>query len=150
MSLDTLFRLPSPEWAGTLVSLALAIVSAAAALYSSVAVPWAAAPEAATAATFDEYGKPRTRVSADGYHAFQHLSEVRQRDPAKGLGRVTWLVAGPMTALGVVGGLQVPNVGWLYTVGPILVAAIVDWIAVLALGRTARKAADARIRAMMS
>jgi len=56
--LDAFFRLPSPEWAATLVSLTLGVVSAAAAIYSSVAVPWAASLGAATAATFDQYKRP--------------------------------------------------------------------------------------------
>jgi hypothetical protein len=53
-----------------------------------------------------------------------------------------------MTVLGAIGGLHIPNVGWLYTVGPNLVAAIVEGFAVLALGQAARKEVGARITPM--
>lgn len=146
--LDAFFRLPSPEWAATLVSLTLGVVSAAAAIYSSVAVPWAASLGAATAATFDQYKRPLLISGDNGYKAYVHLSEVRKRDPRPGLGWITVAIAIPMTILGVIAGLQVPNVGWVYTVGPILVAATVEGVAILALGRTARKEADARLKQM--
>jgi hypothetical protein len=146
--LDAFFRPPSPEWAGTLVGLALGVVSAAAAIYSSVAVPWAASLEAATSATFDQYKKPLLTSGDDGYKAYLRLSEVRKRDPRPGLGKITGAIAIPMTVLGGIAGLQVPNVGWLYTVGPILVAGIVEGFAILALGRVARREADSRLKQM--
>jgi hypothetical protein len=145
VSFDTWLALPTPDWAGSLVGLALAIVSAAAAVYASAHVAWVAELEAAVDATMDEQGNPRGRRTAEGARAYAQLGKIRGRDPAKGLGRVALLVSGLMTVVGVIAGLQIPNVGWVYTVVPVLVAAGVSLGAVFVPGRSARREADARI-----
>ncbi|MDQ3346032.1 MAG: hypothetical protein M3473_07020 [Chloroflexota bacterium] len=74
--------------------------------------------------------------------------EVRDRDPGKGVGAVVLAIAGLMTTLGIVGGLQIPNVGWLFTVVPVVVAACVAMAAALIPGRRERPAADKRLGEM--
>jgi hypothetical protein len=145
--MDNWFRLPTPEWAGSLVSLALAIVSAGAALYSSAVVPWAAELAAAIGSTKDDNDRPLDPRSREGAKAIRRLNQVRAKDPRKGLGLVALLVSIPMTLLGIIGGLQIPNVGWLYTVVPVLVAAGVALIAAFIPGRSERAAADAVLHA---
>jgi hypothetical protein len=147
MNLDALFALPTKDWAGSLVSLALAIVSAAAAIYSGAVVPWAAELATATAAMVGQNGKPLDPSGTDGARARVHLVEVRAKDPAKGIGLVALLLTVPMTILGIIAGLQVPNVGYLYTVFPIALAAGVATVAAIVPGRTERHDADARLKA---
>jgi hypothetical protein len=139
---DVLFALPTPEWAGSLVGLSLAIVSAAAAIYSAAVVPWAAELEAARADNF-VYGQPRDPNSGAGARAKARLREIRGKDPRRGLGIVTLSVAIPMSALGVVAGLQIPKVGLVYTVLPIVISACVAVFAAIYPGQRERRTADA-------
>jgi amino acid transporter len=148
MTLETWFTLPTSDWAGSLVSLSLAIVSAGAALYASLAVPWAAELAAATGATRDANGNPLSPKTTEGARALSRLAEVRDRDPGKGVGAVVLVIVALMTALGVVGGLQIPKVGWLFTVVPVVVAACVAIAAALIPGRRERPAADIRLGEM--
>jgi hypothetical protein len=148
MSLETWFTLPTPEWAGNLVGLALAIVSAGAALYASLVVPWAAELETATDATENENGQLLSPKTTDGARARRRLSEVRRRDPRRGVGLVALSIAVPMTLLGIVAGLQIPDVGWLFSVVPVVISAGVAAMAGLVPGRTERKTADERLREM--
>lgn len=145
--MDTWFRLPTPEWASNLVNLALAIVSAGAALYSSAVVPWAAELAAAIRGTKDDNDQPLDPRSSEGAKALRRLTQVRAKDPRIGLGLVALLVSVPMTFLGIIGGLQIPGVGWLYTVVPVVIAAGVALIAAFIPGRSERAAADAVLRA---
>lgn len=144
--MESWFRLPTADWAGNLVNLALAIVSAGAALYSSAVVPWAAELAAAIAGTKDDNDQPLDPRSSEGAKALRRLTQVRAKDPGKGLGLVALLVSIPMTIFGVVGGLQIPDVGWLYTVLPVLIAAAVALTAAFIPGRSERAAADAILR----
>lgn len=143
MSLETWFRLPSEAWAGSLVGLALGIVSAGAAIFSSAVVPWAAELGAALKGTRDSNDQPINPKTSEGARALRRLAEVRARDPRKGLGRVALGVSIPMTILGVVAGLQIPDSGWLYTVAPVLIAAAVGIGAAFLPGRDERAQADA-------
>jgi hypothetical protein len=146
MNPDLLFALPTKEWAGSLVSLTLAIVSAAAAIYSGAVVPWAAELATATAAMLDGNGQPLDPRSTAGSRAKTHLVEVRAKDPAKGIGLVALLLTVPMTILGLIAGLQIPSVGYLYTIFPIALSAAVAIVAAVVPGRLERKAADARLK----
>jgi hypothetical protein len=147
MNLDALLALPTKEWAGSLVSLSLAIVSAAAAIYSGAVVPWAAELASATRAMVDKNGKPLDPAGTDGARARARLEEVRAKDPAKGIGLVALALSVPMTFLGIIAGLQVPGVGYLYTVFPIALSAGVAIVAAVVPGRTERHKADARLKA---
>jgi peptidoglycan/LPS O-acetylase OafA/YrhL len=148
VSLEAWLTLPTPEWAGNLVGLALAIVSAGAALYASLIVPWAAELGTATDATNDANGQLLNPRTTDGARALGRLSEIRRRDPRNGVGLVALGVALPMTLLGIVAGLQIPNVGWLFTIVPVVISAIVAALAGLVPGRSERKDADERLREM--
>jgi hypothetical protein len=145
VNLESWFTLPTPEWAGSLVGLALAIVSAAAAVYASAHTAWVAELEAAVEATVNDQGEPRGRKTAEGARAYANLKKVRSKDPSKSLGRVALMISGLMTVIGVIAGLQIPKVGLLYTVIPVLVAAGVSLGAVFVPGRSARRDADAQI-----
>jgi hypothetical protein len=140
--------LPTADWAGSLVGLALGVVSAAAAVFSSTHLNWIAELESATDATFDANGGKRVATTADGARAYDRLKKHRARDPTKSIGRIALAVSGFMTVLGVIAGLQIPKVGWFYTIVPILVAALVSVVAVFVPGRSARSSADARLREM--
>ncbi len=142
------FALPTPEWAGSLVGLSLAVVSAAAAVFSSVHLAWIAELEKAIDATVDERGKTRARTTSEGARAYAHLKRHRSRDPKKDVGWIALFVAGFMTALGIIAGAQIPDVGWLFTIVPIGIAALLSVIAVFAPGRDARSAADKRLAEM--
>lgn len=150
MSIEVWTSLPTPEWAATLVSLALATISAGAALHAAVAVPWAAKLESAVAATNDRNGKLHNPATSEGVRSLARLGEVRERDPGKGLGRVILAVVTLMTALGSVGGLQIEGVGWLYSIVPVWVAAGVAVAAVRLPGRRVRGEADRRLTEMRS
>jgi peptidoglycan/LPS O-acetylase OafA/YrhL len=143
-----LFTLPTAAWAGTLVGISLAVVSAIAAVYSSAHLSWVADLDAAVDATTDERGKLRARTTAEGARAYAHLKRHRARDPRRSLGWVAVILAGFMTAIGIVAGLQVPSVGLLFTVAPIALSAAVSFGAVLLPGRASRKAADDRLAAI--
>lgn len=146
MNLETWFLLPSADWAGSLVSLSVAIVSAGAALYSAAVVPWAADLESARRAGMD--GAQRLNPAGDaGSRARLRLIDVRARDPRRGLGLVALLIATPMAVLGVIAALQIPDSGWLYTVVPVAVACIVALIAAFIPGATERREADRLLRA---
>lgn len=132
------FRLPSPEWAGSLLNLSLAVVSAAAAIYSSAVIPWVAELEGAIRQTKDPDGHPLNIATNEGARAVRQLRAVRDRDPARALGIGSLAIAMPMAALGVVAGLQIPNTGLVYTVVPVLVAALVAIGAAFLPGRAAR------------
>lgn len=147
MSLESWFRLPTPEWAGSLVSLSLAIVSAGAALYSAAVVPWAAELAAAVRNTRDDNDEELDPRLSEGARARRRLGQIRAKDPRRGLGLVALLVSIPMTFFGVVAGLQIPSVGWLYTVVPVLVAAAVALVAAFIPGRSERAEADAVLEA---
>ena len=140
---DAWLRLPSPEWAGSLVNLALALISAAAAIYSGALVPWLAELESAIRATRDDNGMPFDPSSREAARARRRLREVRGKDPARGLGVVVVAISAPLTLLGVVAGLQIPNSGYLFTIVPVLAAAAVALGAALLPGRSGRKEADA-------
>jgi hypothetical protein len=144
---DSWFHLPTPDWAGSLVNLALAIVSAGAALYSAAVVPWAAELGAAIRSTKDDNDRPLDPRSFEGAKALRRLSQVRAKDPRNGLGLVALLVSVPMTFFGIIGGLQIPTVGWLYTVVPVVIAAGIALVAAFIPGRSERAAADAVLRA---
>jgi hypothetical protein len=137
------FRLPSPDWAGSLVNLALAIVSAAGAIYSAAVVPWLGELDAAMRSTRDDNGKRFDPASAEAARARRRVREIRGRDPAKGLGVIVLVISIPMAALGIVAGLQIPESGYVYTVLPVVVAAVVAVGAALLPGRQARRDADA-------
>jgi amino acid transporter len=145
MRLEDWFALPTPDWGGTLVGLALALISAGAAVYTSVVVPWTSELESAVAGTVGPDGLVRKPTTGEGARALQHLTEVRHRDPAKGLGVLALIVTTLMTVLGVLGGLQIQSVGWLYTVVPVLVATTVAGVAVVVPGRASRRLADRRL-----
>jgi hypothetical protein len=53
-----------------------------------------------------------------------------------------------MAILGVIGGLQISDVGWLYTVVPVLVATGIAIASMALPGRKERQAADARLTEM--
>jgi hypothetical protein len=146
--MDAWFALPTADWAGSLVSLALAIVSAGAAFYGSLVVPWAAALGAATSASKNQDGKLLDPTSAEGSRALRRLEGVRAEDPRKGVGIVVLSVSALMTALGSIAGLQIPNVGYLYTVVPVVVAAVITVAVALLPGRDERKSADETLRAL--
>jgi peptidoglycan/LPS O-acetylase OafA/YrhL len=130
------------------VALVLAIVSAGAALYASLIVPWAAELRTATDATKDANGELLNPRTTDGARALVRLSEIRRRDPRQGVGLVALGVALPMTLLGIVAGLQIPNVGWLFTIFPVVISAAVAALVGLLPGRSERKEADERLREM--
>jgi hypothetical protein len=142
------FTLPTKEWAGSLVGLSLAVVSAAAAVFSSAHLGWIAELESATDACLDERNKVRLRTTSEGARAYSHLKQHRSSDPKHNVGWVVLFVAAFMTGLGVIAGLQIADVGWLFTIVPIVIAALVSVLAVFAPGRKARTAADARLAEM--
>lgn len=148
MTIDDWFTLPTKEWAGTLVGLSLAVVSAAAAIFSSAHLGWIAELERATDACLDERNKVRLRTTSDGARAYSHLKRHRSRDPKTGVGLVVLFISAFMTALGVIAGLQIRDVGWFFTIVPIVIAALVSVLAVYAPGGQARRAADARLTEM--
>jgi peptidoglycan/LPS O-acetylase OafA/YrhL len=143
-----LFTLPTADWAGTLVGISLAVVSAVAAVYSSAHLSWVTDLDAAVDATIDARGKIRARTTAEGARAYAHLKRHRTRDPRRSLGWVAALVAGFMTVIGIVAGLQVPKVGLLFTIAPIALSAALSFGAVLLPGGASRKAADDRLAAI--
>jgi hypothetical protein len=112
VSLDPWLHLPSADWAGSLVSLSVAVVAAGAALYSAAVVPWAADLESARRAGMSD-GKPLNPAGDAGSRARRRLLDIRARDPRRGLGLVALLVAVPMALLGIVAALQIPDSGWL-------------------------------------
>lgn len=140
--MNTWFRLPSADWAGTLLTLSLGVVSAAAAIYSSAVLTWIAELEAATRATADDDGVRLDPRAAVGRRARRRLQDVKARDPLRTLGRLSLTIATPMTALGLVAGLQIPDTGLVYTVIPVLLAAGVAVGTAFLPGRAARAAAD--------
>jgi hypothetical protein len=138
---DAWFRLPSADWAANLVNLALAVVSASAAIYASAVLAWIAQLEAATRATSDEDGRRLEWSLGEARHARLALQEVQGRDPQRTLGRLSLALATPMTAIGVIAGLQVPDSGLVYTVVPVLIAAAVAIGSAFLPGRAARREA---------
>jgi hypothetical protein len=145
---DTWLALPTKDWAGSLVSLALGLISAAAAVYATTVVAWAAELQSAIDATTDRDGKVRDPATGEGARARAALQEVRRRDPAHGLGMVVLAVTAMMTALGVVGGLQISDVGWLFTIVPVIVATAIALGGMYLPGRRERGDADGRLRDM--
>jgi len=143
--IDYWFKLPSADWAGNLLGLSLAVISAAAAIYSSAVLPWIAELERATRGTRDKDGRPLDPLSTSGLRARDELEAVRTRDPRATLGRLSLAIAAPMTALGVIAGLQIPDSGLIYTVVPVLAAAGVAVGAAFLPGREARTKADKAI-----
>jgi hypothetical protein len=76
------------------------------------------------------------------------LEAARLGDPAEGLGVVVLAVTVMMAILGVIGGLQIPEVGWLYTVAPVLVATGIAVASITLPGRKERHEADLRLTEM--
>lgn len=149
MNADTWFALPTPQWAGSLVGLALGLVAATGGVYTSVGSGWLAQLGTAMVGTKDRDGVVWGVGTGERVKARAALAEVLRRDPSAGLGRVALALVGMMAALGIVGGTQIPNVGWLYTVVPVAVATVVAATAILVPGRRERRAAKERLKEMI-
>jgi hypothetical protein len=147
MDVETWLALPTADWGGTLVGLSLGLISAAAAVYTTVATRWAGDLKSAIDATSPR-GQVLDAATTDGARALAGLESALGRDPAPGLGLVVLVVTVMMAFLGVVGGARIPNVGFLFTVIPVVVATVIAGASMYLPGRRERVEAQARVTQM--